>query len=284
LIDNALDFLIAAAKEVEQDDNWSLVVMTAFAGIELLLKARLYDEHWSLIFDRIYNATLESVQSGDFRSVGVDSALKRLKNIAGVSVDDHFDGRVTRLRDLRNKATHFKLGTNKKDTRSVTAAALEVAIKFIESAFSPGHLNRRQKASLQNIVMTLSDFGAFVSKRLDRLDEEAGGLEFIDDYICTECFVQAVHRNGGDPECAYCGSPASFELIAEQISGSGEVAAHFEIFDEHDAGWVCINCEHVGREPITQCPRCSQLFLGESGLCINCIAELYVDPRSGDVE
>lgn len=285
LLDNALEFLIAAAKEVENDSNWSLVVMTAFTGIELLLKARLHKEHWSLIFDRIDKATPEAIISGDFRSVGVDSALIRLKNIGGVSVDDQFDNRVSRLRDLRNKATHFKLETNRNDTRSVTAAALEVAIKFIESAFPNGHLSSHQEDSKQQVVLTLAEFGDFVTKRLARLDDEAGGLEFFDDYMCTECFVQGVHRNDGYPECAYCGSEVAFETIAYQLSGGGEVAlcgncdelaACFEIFDEHEAGWVCVNCEHVSTEPVNTCRRCGQAFLGEGRLCVNCLAELVL--------
>jgi hypothetical protein len=86
LIQNALDYLRSAADYSIKGDTRSLkyAVLHLDAAIELVLKARLAREHWSLIFENSDKASLQAMSSGDFVSVDIKSALNRLEGIAGV--------------------------------------------------------------------------------------------------------------------------------------------------------------------------------------------------------
>ncbi|MDT9702548.1 hypothetical protein RMT89_43460, partial [Streptomyces sp. P17] len=56
-------------------------IVDFYSSIELFLKARLMNEHWTLILSRPELANLDSFQVGDFHSVFLDDAVKRMKNI-----------------------------------------------------------------------------------------------------------------------------------------------------------------------------------------------------------
>jgi len=54
-------------------------VLHLSAGIELVLKDRLFREDWTQIFFKPEDATPEKYRSGNFKSVGLDDCLKRLE-------------------------------------------------------------------------------------------------------------------------------------------------------------------------------------------------------------
>lgn len=102
---NAIDFLKTSLDELETRPKYSII--NFYSAVELLFKARLFKEHWSLIIAKPENANLTSFEKGNFKSVSLAEANDRLKNISkdGVSDTDlkHFDS----LREHRNKLVHF---------------------------------------------------------------------------------------------------------------------------------------------------------------------------------
>ncbi|HEX4556398.1 MAG TPA: hypothetical protein VH249_20580 [Xanthobacteraceae bacterium] len=74
LIENALDFLTRAIDEFEGAPKYSIIHF--YAAIELFLKARLLDEHWSLIVSK--EPDRAKFESGDFVSVAFDTICIRL--------------------------------------------------------------------------------------------------------------------------------------------------------------------------------------------------------------
>ncbi len=62
LTENGLDFIERAAAELEKEPKFSVVHFAT--GLELVLKARLFDEHWSLIAADHRGCTWGAVQSG----------------------------------------------------------------------------------------------------------------------------------------------------------------------------------------------------------------------------
>ena len=52
LLDNALDYLDQAAEHARKDTprDWKYALLHLASGVELLLKAKLQEEHWSLVF------------------------------------------------------------------------------------------------------------------------------------------------------------------------------------------------------------------------------------------
>ena len=105
LVGNAFDFLEHSSQELEISPKYSLINFTA--AIELLLKARLMLEHWSLIIEEPQKANLSQFLNGDFRSIGMEEAIQRLKSIANSPISDKERRVFHALREHRNKLVHF---------------------------------------------------------------------------------------------------------------------------------------------------------------------------------
>ena len=72
------------------------------------MKAILEREHWTLVFDELKNASQEKRATGDLRTVGFQEALRRRREVVGVSVDDADVLHLQRLYALRNRVVHSK--------------------------------------------------------------------------------------------------------------------------------------------------------------------------------
>lgn len=103
LCDNAFDFLARSAREIESEPKHALVSFAA--GMELLLKARLLDEHWTLTVQGKPNR--ESFLAGDFSSVSMKDALERLEAVLGEPVPKEAAAAFSRVASHRNRALHF---------------------------------------------------------------------------------------------------------------------------------------------------------------------------------
>lgn len=117
LIDNALDFMLHAAtslwdERLSEEQRLKYSTVELFQGIELLLKARLVQEHWSLIlgdpgkFAEKKDA-YETYAAGDFVSVAYNAARDRLKAYCSVDIGRPADTAFGALRQLRNRYVHF---------------------------------------------------------------------------------------------------------------------------------------------------------------------------------
>jgi len=97
LLDNGIDYIYEAVQPIFRENfkshnnsnhSWKYSVLHLYSGIELLLKEKLKQEHWSLIFQDISSANSIKLRNGDFVSVYHEELVKRLKNISGVTLND----------------------------------------------------------------------------------------------------------------------------------------------------------------------------------------------------
>lgn len=105
LIDNALDFAADAAQAVGKNPRQS--VLSFAASVELIFKARLFCEHWTLILDKPGKKSLRHVESGEFKSVTWQEAIARLETVAGETLTEHEFKKFARIASHRNKCIHF---------------------------------------------------------------------------------------------------------------------------------------------------------------------------------
>ncbi|MFT0497836.1 hypothetical protein ACMSD6_04590 [Bacteroides thetaiotaomicron] len=89
LLENGLDFIDNSLKPIldsknQHDLKYSILHLSA--GIELVLKEILKNEHWSFIFEDINKASLNKLNSGDFVSVAFETIITRVTNIAQVDI------------------------------------------------------------------------------------------------------------------------------------------------------------------------------------------------------
>ncbi len=105
LVKNAIDFLERATAEIEDRPKYSII--NFFSAVELFFKARLMREHWSLIIAKPEDASITKFRDGDFQSVTLEQATKRLKNISSENITDEEMNSFNDLRKHRNKLVHF---------------------------------------------------------------------------------------------------------------------------------------------------------------------------------
>lgn len=123
---NAYDFLEESLRfaeaAAENPVGWKFAIVLAAQGIELLLKARLAQEHPLLV-----QANPDRPPPG--QTVGVDVAIARLR-AAGVMLQDDEQQRVRRARRLRNDFMHYEVDATVGQMRAAYADLLEFAHAF----------------------------------------------------------------------------------------------------------------------------------------------------------
>lgn len=104
LVESAFDFLIAGAKEFKSTPKYS--VLHFATAIELFLKARLLVQDWKLVVTGNAPALKEFFE-GDFKSVNLGEAFKRLGNDVNTPLDKSIQDAFTKIATHRNKMVHF---------------------------------------------------------------------------------------------------------------------------------------------------------------------------------
>lgn len=105
LVENGFDFLIKAVEELEKAPKFSVIHF--HAAVELFLKARLMHEHWSLVISSRQEADWEKFKSGDFQSVSLNDAAKRLDKIVRSGLNEFELRSFREITSHRNKVVHF---------------------------------------------------------------------------------------------------------------------------------------------------------------------------------
>lgn len=102
---NAIFFLKSSLENLEKNPRNSVIEL--YTAIELLFKARLMKEHWSLIVTKPEDANITSFENGDFHSIYLEQAEKRLKNICGEKFKKEALDNFKALGKHRNQIVHF---------------------------------------------------------------------------------------------------------------------------------------------------------------------------------
>lgn len=251
LVDNALDFLSRSIDDFEHYPKYSVIHF--YAAVELFLKARLMKEHWSLVVTKPQDADWEKFVAGDFHSVTLREAAKRLEKVvrSGVSQDDlrAFD----KVGKHRNKMVHFFHEAHSASEND--GLRTEVAKEQLKAWYL---LNQLLTAAWKDVF---NDWLAQISEIDTRLRDHRKYLQAIFDNLkpkmearkeegftfenCPSCHFDAQERNPGAEginlavcwvcgfqqkfltiDCPECGSPVEF--ADEGFSECGSCGAQLE--------------------------------------------------------
>ena len=105
LVENAFDFLFKAISEIEAQPKYSVIHF--YAAVELFVKARLMEEHWSLVISQRQEADWDKFISGDFQSVTLIEAANKLKKVARSGLSKAELDAFKNVANDRNKMVHF---------------------------------------------------------------------------------------------------------------------------------------------------------------------------------
>ncbi|MFH8574010.1 hypothetical protein [Streptomyces sp. NPDC017993] len=213
---NGMDYLRSAVRhlagpEWEYKDGepdaraLKYAVLHLHAATEVLLKARLIHEHWSLVFPDPASATWATYTGGGFRSCSVDTALDRLEKIARVNVEQKHRTTIGNLGNTRNALIHYGHTESARAVEGQVAEVLHILLVFIDQHLRPDDPEEAAHvhAALEELRGRLGSIRKLVDKRMKRLTpqlrEHAASRT-----DCPECRQRALVV-GQSPTCLYCG-------------------------------------------------------------------------------
>lgn len=299
IVVNAIDFFNTSIKDFQGKPKYS--VINFCSGLELILKARLLAEHWSLILKSPDKAELVKFQNGDFLSVMVGEIIDRLTKICSESFSSDEKKCFERLRDHRNKVVHFCHDAYSKepDHKILEEIAAEqcMAWCYLYRRLTGGWAKLFQKHSqaIERMNKALHGHRVFLQTKYTTLKpdiekEIATGREYRTCFACG-CLAAQVHEIQ-EPvyqvECRVCGTRDSFLRVAcrkcknmsdidDMASGfcedeecgaditlddvMGKYVPHHDPKDQEEQAYYCAACEH---------PEQSATILGDKYFCFWC--------------
>lgn len=188
LLDNAIDYILEAVSSLflnrpESQHFLKYSILHLYSGIELLLKEKLRQEHWSLIFQDVSSADLRKLQSGDFISIYHDELLKRLKGILNIGINDK---PFKTLRALRNKFEHFEVKVSISECKEIIALALDEIISFWNKHLIENSTVEQQEKFAQ-IKSIATSYEEYKLQRRKKFETEINGITESGNGILVVC-------------------------------------------------------------------------------------------------
>jgi hypothetical protein len=219
---NGLDFLEDAVERLRgapNDKDLKYAVLHLHAGVEVLLKYRLICHDWHLVLADSSAATTEDeYNNGQFRSIGVGEALKRLQTLDGIKFSKSQKKAAAAVEKFRNQLQHHGLTSAKEAVEAQSAKALAFILDFIDNHIRPESSFAQADEefldeTLPGIRTGLREITGFVDHRMDRI---SSALKFVPPTWCTDCGQPAVLLESygfappvgilahSEPRCAFC--------------------------------------------------------------------------------
>ena len=241
LVGNALDFLKRAIEEFDQYPKYSVIHF--YTAVELILKARLLDEHWSLVVskDPDWNKFIE----GDNESVTFKEACIRLDKIVQSPLPEATKNKFNKSRENSNKMIHFfhNAKTSPKEMDKIAAEQLSawhdlhkmMTVNW-EKVFA------HWKPEFNKIERKLKKYREYLAAKFSSMEHEIASLKA---------------KGISFKPCPACGF-ASAKVI-EIVEGLEQTA--------------CLVCDYSEKYLVFPCPDCRKevhLMDGSGFICSEC--------------
>lgn len=251
LVDNAFDFLGKAIDEFEESPKYSVIHF--YSAIELILKSRLLQEHWSLVVSNPQKADRERFVTGNFQSAGLEDANVRLKTIANDAVGMNALAVFKKLSTHRNQLMHFfhpEIFDSQEKLQVIVAEQCaawfhlyELLTKQWKNYFSDW------QDEIKNLNCAMEKHREFLAVKFEQLSEEIADLK---------------KQGGVFVECSACGF-----VSAEKTETLGDLSSE-----------NCLVCDFSSDVIEVDCPACGYQvkFIGEGhGTCLDCFRSFEPD-------
>ncbi|MCX5082727.1 hypothetical protein [Streptomyces sp. NBC_00401] len=250
-VENGMDYLLSVTRHLADRPtprDLKYAVLHLHSAVEVLLKARLLQEHWALVFEKPESATRVQYEEAEFKSCGVVDAFKRLESIAGIDLG--YRGRVEqhvgKLVKWRNALQHFGLTAPAPAVEKTAVNILDFLLEFVQNHLRPA-LDKAGRVSLDDEMTAVSDglgeIKRLVSYRWSRIRADLDKLR-DETVTCGMCDQAALVVNGRESACRFCQFPLENGEDAAMLYA--EFVLNRPVFDERDV------------EPVVdECPDCS---------------------------
>ena len=225
---NAFDFLERAIAEFDKSPKYSVIHFCA--AVEMLLKARLMKEHWSLIVSKPDQANLAKFMAGDFSSVTLEDARARIRDVAGEDIGDDAYNSFRALANHRNKMVHFFHNGLDSDDK----AKAQIVAEHCRSWF---HLHR--------LLNRWNGYFHDIGSEITRADRAMKGHRkyLAAKFKALKPDLDAARKAGNAPKtCSACGFGAAIP----------------DALDDQIASLCCLVCDHTETQVELECPHCGE--------------------------
>ena len=267
LLANGLDFILGAAERtvIGTPRDLKYAVLNLVDGVELLVKARLEQEHWTLLFDQADRASQEKLRNGNFKSVDFEQSYRRLRDIVRVKIDAPVWKHLNDLRTLRNRTRHYNIDSELGQVTSLLAECLNFCHSFCNEQFPNLADHSQEKELLDQIWDHLVRNKEFVDARMRAIAAELKGSQV---WECPACWQPAVIVDADDTSCHFCNVTPDPTSLAEHNSvgyspASSDPSDPSEHLDNCPECWTGTIARLVREPDHTLIYMCS--FCGESG-------------------
>ncbi|CAC36670.1 hypothetical protein PV411_38275 [Streptomyces sp. NRRL_B-16638] len=294
-VSNGMDYLVSVFQHLTEGEkppgarDLKYTVLHLQAATEVLLKARLAQEHFSLIFQNPAEATYATWESGKFKSCGTLDAFDRLRDIARLDFDVNDRKRIKEPGESRNALQHYGLTYSAYAIESRAARVLDFLITFIHQHLIPG-LDPAEAQGVENDMdsfrLQLKGIETLVRQRMNNLRSDLAKVADVT-VKCPDCDQWALVAYDGRDEGPSC-------LFCHQVwpNDPGSAAANY--------AWIVLGLdEHStfqdgGDPPVVGCPECGVGALvteavtaasqpGVTPLCFSCgtVFQKLIDCEGG---
>lgn len=300
LIESGLGFVERSVGELRNDPFLSVAHFAT--GLELLLKARLFAVHWSLIAQRPHSCTWASLRRGEVQTVQASDLCDTLTTLTGTPLGDQKDtfGAVFRH---RNRVLHWLPEIDEKAVAAEQCRAWHALHQLLVGPWKTTYVRHGNR--VRAVDRSLLKHREYLAVRFEAVEptlegaRRSGGV-----HACPSCgFVAAVLREPAHPVADYdcrvcedrghmarfacgarvcltelpvdclCGGEHTTEELAEQIEPSKPLSPKEWLSVTPNP--LCSECQ--GAEPVVAyaeeylCLGCGERCeFGESSSCESC--------------
>jgi hypothetical protein len=249
LSESAFDFLERSVDEIKKHPKDSVIHFAT--AVELLLKARLMREHWTLVLDRASDLSLGDFLSGKCKTVTQADAIKRLNNACGENISKDAIAQFGNIAAHRNRMIHFfhEAGAGQADQALIEEIVKEQCLCwfYLERLLSEWDDQFEEfDTKIAGVRWRMKQNRAFLSIAFDRLKpsieaEKKNGKAF---HVCSGCGFEAsavaeLSDILFEKDCRVCGLGEAYIEIS--CPGGCGTTLHLEA---NSGSHTCGSCEH----------------------------------------
>ncbi len=254
---NAFQFMEQGVSCIKSDGKLSVIYF--WAATELIVKARLLKEHWSLIIDDPSSADRSKFESGDFKSVSFDEAVSRLNKIVGTNLAGHKSDCFKILKAHRNRLLHFF-----NDAYAGQPSVDTVEEIAIEQCRAWHYINIWLRK------VWVDDFASYTDE-IDRINESIKkNREYLKVRYDNLKDGLAKGKSRGDvfSDCASCGYPSFKESVTSKEENISLINGKCLVCNLNNE-WLRVTCPHCGDK--------NQDIQNSDGECEACQQQIDID-------
>lgn len=243
LVESAFDFLKKALELFDTDPKRS--VIEYYLGLELFFKARLMKEHWTLVAEKPGEVNIEDFLNGNAKTVYLETAKKRLENVAGEIIPKDAYDCFASIGKHRNKMVHFyHEAIFDEKARQALAAEQIRGWYFLNSL-----LTIQWREYFSELTSKISELNVKIHERKDFLKVKFESLKYE--------IYQKKNMGSSFEKCPTC------EFLSFEIKPNEETLIIYGmcLVCGQSKNIACIDCEHCHEKIYlfpeeAKCPKC----------------------------